>query len=245
MSIRHTRGVGYSASAPSEGQLVVRHKYTPLDGTHPAILCLHSHNAVLDQFTPGVHTDADPGGHVWMLAQAGYILVAGELGGISPWFNATEMARIDELYSYALSIGAKSGKVGIMGYSMGGGAALNWIKRNVAKVSAAWLWSPVTDLDWARTAQASWGTEIAADYPSGSAGYNIHDEPASWRGIGIPIEIAHATDDTVVPSSQSDAFVSAVNDPLVTKRTVSTGDHVDLFKNVPESETVQFFKAHL
>lgn len=241
MSIRHTRGIGYSAAAPNEGQLLVRHKATPLDGTAPAILCCHSHNATLDQYTPGVPSDADPGWHVWMLAQAGYVVLAVEAAGIAPWSNAAAMARIDDAYTYAMAQGARPGKVGVMGYSMGGLTALNWIKRNAGKVDRAWLWAPVTDLDWART-QGAWGAEINAAYPSGSAGFNVHDEPQSWRGL-CPITLAHAADDTLVPSSQTDAFVAAVNDPLVTKRPVASGGHVDLFHNVPEAETVRFFRG--
>jgi fermentation-respiration switch protein FrsA (DUF1100 family) len=244
MSIRHTRGVGYSATAPSEAQLFVRHKRTKVDGTVPVIICCHSHNATLDQYTPGVPTQVDPGWHVWMLAQAGYLLLAVEHAGIAAWSNAATMARMDDAYAYAMTLGAKTGKVGIIGWSMGGLTALNWIKRNPTLVGASWLWAPVTDLDWART-QSTWGTEITAAYPSGSAGYNIHDEPASWRGISVPINVAHAPDDAVVPSSQTDAFVTAVNDTNVTKRVVSSGGHVDLFSHVPESETVQFFKARL
>lgn len=242
MSIRHARGAGYSATAPAEAQLLVRHKRTKMDGSVPAILCCHSHNATLDQYTPGVPTEVDPGWHVWMLAQAGYPLLAVEHGGQAGWSNQAVMDRMDDAYAYAVAQGAKAGKVGVMGWSMGGLTALNWIKRNPTKVAAAWLWCPVTDLDWARTAQASWGTEIAADYPAGSAGFNVHDEPASWRGV-CPIRIAHADDDAVVPSSQTDAFVAAVNDPLVTKRGVAAGGHTDIFSHVPESETVQFFKA--
>lgn len=244
MSIRHTRGKGYSATSPNEGQLLVRHEATKMDGTVPAILCCHSHNDTLDQFTPGVPTEADPGWHIWMLAQAGYIVLAVEAAGIAPWSNQAAMDRINDAYDYAMVQGAKPGKVGVMGYSMGGLTALNWIKRNAAKVAAAWLWAPVTDLDWART-QGTWGTEITAAYPSGSAGFNVHDEPQSWRGLGIPIRAAHADDDTLVPSSLTDTFVAAVNDPLVTKRPVATGAHVDLFRQVPESETVQFYKAYL
>lgn len=245
MSIRHTRGTGYSATAPAEGQLFIRHKRTPMDGSRSMILCCHSHNAVLDQYTPGVQTDIDPGWHAWMLAQAGYPLLAVEHGGIAGWSNQAVMDRMDDAYAYAMSLGAKPGKVGIMAWSMGGLTALNWIKRNVAKVACAWLWAPVTNLDWARTAQASWGTEIVADYPSGSAGFNVHDEPQSWRGTGIPMVLAHADDDTVVPSSHTDSFVTAVADSGVTKRTISTGGHVDLFRQVPQSETAGFFKLFL
>jgi dienelactone hydrolase len=244
MSVGHTRGTGYSATAPSEGQLMVKHKRTPLDGTAPAILCCHSHNATLDQYTPGVPTDIDPGWHAWMLAQAGYLVFAFELAGQTAWSDQAAMDRLLDGYNHATARGARPGKVGVMAWSMGGLTALNWIKRNTAKVACAWLWAPVTDLDWART-QGTWGTEITTDYPAGSAGFNVHDEPQSWRGIGVPITVAHAGDDTTVPSSQTDAFVGAVGDPLVVKRTVSSGGHVDLFSHVPESETVQFYQAHL
>lgn len=244
MSIGHTRGTGYSAAVPAEKQLLIHHKRTPLNGSAPAILCCHSHNNTLDQYTPGLPTEADPGWHAWMLAQAGYLVLAVEAAGQTAWSDQASMDRLTDAYNYVIAQGAKAGKVGVMGYSMGGLTALNWIKRNVAKVACAWLWAPVTDLDWART-QNTWGTEITADYPAGSAGFNVHDEPQSWRGIGVPIVAAHADDDTTVPSSQTDAFIAAVGDPLVTKRRVATGGHVDLFRSVPEAETTRHFLTHL
>lgn len=243
MSIRTTRGTGYSVAAPTESQLLVRHKRTPLNGTAPAIICMHSHGGDVSQYHPGVPTIADPGWHVWMLAQAGYLVLAVDHGGVATWSNATTMSRVDDAYTYVMNLGAKSGKVGVMGWSMGGLTALNWIKRNPTKISCAWIWSPVSDLTWARS-NVTWGPEITTAYPSGSAGYNVADEPASWRGIA-PMKIAHATDDTVVPSTQTDTFVAAVNDPLVSKRTVQTGGHIALFEQVPESETTKFYKTYL
>lgn len=243
MSIQVFRGKGYAPSAPNESQLLIYHKNTPLNGTVPVILCAHAHNGDVSHYQPGVPTEIDPGWHVWMLAQAGYILLATDNAGPAAWSDAAAMARLDDAYAYAMAIGGKPGKVAMMGWSMGGMTTLNWIKRNVSKVLCAWLWAPVTDLDWARTV-SNWTAEITADFPGGSAGYNIHDEPQSWRGIGVPMMLAHAPDDTVIPSTHTDTFVAAVNDPLVTKRVVSSGGHVDLFSHVPESETVNFYKAY-
>lgn len=239
-------GAGYSSVVPAEKYVLLKHKRTPTDGTAPGILCFHAHNADISVFMPGLPTDTDAGAHAAMLAQAGFIVLAIEAAGIAAWSKQAAMDRADDAYAFltdpAGKIRARPGKISIMGHSMGGQTSLNWIKRNLNKVNGAWLWAPVTNLDWART-QFNWGPEIAAAYPSGSAGFNIHDEPESWRNIGIPLRLAHATDDAVIPSSHTDAFVAAVNDPLVTKRPVATGGHIGLFEQVPESETTAFFKA--
>jgi dienelactone hydrolase len=155
------------------------------------------------------------------------------------------------------ALGAAPGKIGIMGWSMGGLVGLNWMKRNPDLVGAAWFWAPCTDLDWAHrtsgytpsytffTAGAGYQAEIdtaySSNYTINSIGHKIYDEPESWQGI-CPIKIVHATDDAVVPYAQSTSFVANVSDALVTMRSPDiTGDHTNLFSNIQTSEVVRFF----
>lgn len=240
-----SRGAGYSGASPLDNQLFIRRSDVRLDGTHPAVLCCHGHGGDSGQFQPFGKTGSSPGWHAWNLAMAGYLVLAVDHGAAphAEWSNQSAMDRLTDAYNYAMAQGAKPGKVGLFGWSMGGLTALNWIKRNPTLAACAWLWAAVTDLDWARL-NSSWGPEITTDYPSGSAGFNVHDEPTSWRGV-CPITFAHADDDSVVPPSLTDTFVSAVADPKVKKRSVPTGNHTALFTQVPSAETIAFFKANL
>lgn len=263
MSQYSSLGKGYSTSAPSETMMLIREKLTPTNGTHHGILCFHGHGGDSSQFEPfGQSTITAPGYHTWQLAEAGYIMGSIDAGGGTTWGNATAMSRATDGYTWlTTTAGAKTGKIGIMAWSMGGLAALNWIKRNPTLVAGALLWEPVTDLDWANSTagytpayggsvanNGTWSTEIAAaynPYSTASTGYRVRDEYSSWKGLGIPIKVIHASDDTTVPVAQSQSgFVPGVNDPNVTLRSpLPTGNHSGVFANVPSSETVAFFNG--
>lgn len=255
-----TYGVGYSASAPAEGYLIQRQKGIPLDNSVPLILGLHGHGGSAFTFMPSGDVNYQaPGYHARNLVEAGFAFLSVDDGGASAWGDAAALARIDDAIAWAHAQGYKTDKIGLMGYSMGGLAALNWIKRNAAKVAGAWLWAPATDLDFFNgtagyvpayanpnnAPQGAYSAEIQADYNpygAGSAGFRIHDEPASFRGIA-PIKIAQADDDATVPPAQNTSFVANVNDPLVTFREIANGGHTGLFAGVPAAEVVQFYEG--
>lgn len=255
MSVEVTNFSGYSATSPTDGALLFRRK-GQADGVGPAVVAIHGHGADSLTWIDSESTLA-PGRFCRYLAEEGYRVIAIDDGGGTTWGDQASVDRIADavawmqaargagMASYLSSGGAKSGKVGLMGWSMGAMAVLNYLKRNKPKVGAAWLWAPVTDLDWAR-AQAAWTAEVDAafggNYALNAPGYKVADEPATFRGVA-PIKLAHAADDATVPQSKSTSFVAAVNDPLVTMRNVATGGHSGAFQQVPVYETLQFFNA--
>lgn len=232
-------------------------------GGSKAVIGLHGADGSSLQFSPTQNV----GPHSTMLARRGYTIFGIDAGGLHPFSDPDEMTAIDTAVTYVLGSGGCSGpKVGIMAWSMGGLAALNYIKRNPAKVACAWLWAPLTDLRWAYSEagytpayggtvanNASWTSEIDADfntYATNSAGYRVVDEPASWRGIGVPIRVCQASDDAVIPPAMNtdatNGFVAKVNDPLVTLRTpLPTGGHTALFGSIPYDEVASFFASYL
>lgn len=248
-----TKGIGYSTSAPTEGQLLIAANGTRFDGSHPGVICFHGHGGDSLQYLPNASPSlTGPGYHAWRLAEAGYIVLAIDDAGGVAWSGPPAMSRADDAYAKLTApvasggYGAKAGVIGLVGWSMGGLTVLNWMKRNTTKVAATWLWAPVTDLDWAE-AQAAWKTEIDtafSPYSTASVGYRVHDEYPSWR-LGIPIEVAHAADDTTVPQSQSQAFVTGVNDPAVTFRSIASGGHIGLFGSVTDREFIAQFRQAL
>lgn len=262
MSQYASRGVGYSGTTPTENMLLIREKSAPLDGTRKGILCFHGHGGTCDQFDPnGPSSSLGPGYHAWQLAEAGFLVGAIDDAGGTAWSDQSAMDRATDGYSWLGSVGARSGKVGLVGWSMGGLTVLNWIKRNPTLVAGAWLWAPCSDLDWANSTSGytpayggsvanngTWSTEIQADYnpyASASNGFRVRDEYASWQGLGVPIKVCHASDDTTVPVAQSQTgFVPGVNDSSVTLRSpVPTGNHSGLFGSVPASEVLAFFEG--
>jgi len=264
MSQYSSRGIGYSVTAPTETMMLIREKLSPTDGTYHGILCFHGHAGDSSQFEPfGQSTITAPGYHTWQLAEAGYLMGSIDAGGGTAWSNSAAMDRATDGYNWLTgTAGAKTGKIGLMGWSMGGMTALNWAKRNPTLVAGVLLWAPATDLDYFHSTSgytpaygsalpnnAGWTSEIDASYGSPyattSTGYRIRDEYSSWAGLGIPIRVIHASDDTTIPVAQSqNGFVPGVNDANVTLRTpLPTGNHTGLFANVPSSETVAFFNG--
>lgn len=227
-------------------------------------LCFHGHAADATQYAD---IPANVGESAAMLAkEADYAVMSMSAGGTS-WGNAAAMTAASNAYAYLTSTSAflapgasATAKIGVIGWSMGALGALNWIKRNPTKVAWAWLWAPVIDLRWVDrlagytpawtpsfVATTAWQAEVNAAFPGGivGVGYDPMQEPASWRGLGIPITVCRATDDITVPPASSAYFVSQVNDPLVKLRTPDiTGGHAGLFQNVPVGEVVAFANSH-
>jgi dienelactone hydrolase len=237
---------GYAgASYPNEGSLFMYRRNQPA-GEGPGIICLHGRGGTCLQYVAHTARDFAPGWGAYLLAREGYrVLAIDDMGGAA-WGNQTSTDRINDAIAYLQSTGgAKAGKVGIMGWSMGGIAALNWLDQNPVKHACSWLWCPATDLDYFHN-NATYTAEIDAAYPTyatSSVGQSPAATPANYRNVG-PIKIVHASDDTTIPLSQSQAFVTAVNDPKVTLTQV-IGGHTALFGQVTDSQIVSHFKANL
>lgn len=214
------------------------------DGTSRLVIALHGHNGTASQLA---QNHAFVGRHAAALVRSGrYMVLAVSAGGGVAWSNPASQTSIAAGVTYGASRGAKSGKYGLLGYSMGGFTALNRVKRDAANVAGALLWAPLTDLAWANSSNGAWATEIATAFGSyaATAGYRVSDEPATYSATNVPIRIVHATDDATVPYSQSTSFVAATSSPNITVRTPAiTGGHTGLFKNVSDEETIAFFDS--
>lgn len=256
MSVRTLYQKGFSAANPTFASLLVYEKNTMFDQSRPLIIALHGHGGGAVQYQPGGVIPAV----AEALANAGYIFLSIDTGSAS-WASDAAMTAITDAVNWVASK-VKVGKIGVMGYSMNGLGALNWIKRNPTKVAAAWLWNPLLDLDWARSTVgysppeggasanvAGWTTEIDAaygnDYATNGPGHKVMDEPASYR-LGIPIKVSSSSDDATVPIAQARYWLAQVNDPLVTQRLPEpTGGHVNGIHAVPTDEVISFFKSYL
>lgn len=227
------------------------------DGTSRLVVCLHGHGTPgNDTLTPlQFNQNVGPGRAPMALARTGrYVVLGIEAAGATSWSKPAVMDRIDSAVAAARARGAKLGKYGLLGWSMGGLEVANKIKRDAANIAAAWTWAAMVDLDFAHSTAGhvpsagnpTWTVEIEASFGTwaASAGYRAWDEPESFRDLSVPWKLCHATDDTVVPQSVSVDFVADVDDPLVTMRVPNVlGDHTMLFANVPDEEIVAFYDA--
>lgn len=256
MSVRTKYEKGYSASNPIFASLLTYDYAYTFDRSKKGIIALHGHGGSALQYIGGGAIRKHPAA----LAKAGYVVLAVDLGSTS-WSSDAALAAVTDAHTW-LANKVADGKIGIMGYSMGGLTSLNWIKQNSEKVAAVWLWNPLLDLDWAHSTVgyvppeggsvanvSGWVTEIDAAYSgnfaTNSVGHKVMNEPITYR-LGIPIKVCSAVDDTTIPISHGRYFVGQVNDPLVTQRLPEpTGGHGNTSINVPTQEVVDFYKAYL
>lgn len=205
-----------------------------------AIITLHGHGGTFSQMMPFWAG----GDHTRVLVEAGYQVFCIDAGGQFTWDNDTAMAAITAAYNYLLANGMLGTKVGVIGWSMGGGNALQWIKLNSAKVSGALLWAPMTDLDYfcypGGVATAEGDAAYGGNYAVNSAGHKIANELTTWKDK-CPIKIYHGQSDSTVPYAKSQAFVAAVNQPQVTMNLMPGADHTSVIWSVPGKTVVDWF----
>lgn len=227
------------------------------DATSRLVIALHGHGvAGQDTDTPQAYNqNTGAGAGAMALARTGrYIVCSIQADGSTSWSNPRVMTAINAAVTSMRTKGARAGKYGLLGWSMGGLEVANQIKRDHANIAAAWTWAPAIDLDFVFSTaghtpianNATWTTEATTAFGSyaASAGYRVADEPASYRGLGVPWKIVHATDDTTVPPSISSSFVTAVNDPSITLRAPAvTGGHTGLFSAIADAELVAHFDS--
>ena len=252
MSVKGYYGINIGAG-PNEGTVVLANKLgLKKDGTERACLFFHGHGA--DALTWRMNTTG-AGKFSTELAERGWVSIADDFAGGTPWANDANMTDIDAVYNFAVGNSTPfypycSTKVDVVGWSMGGLEALNWIKRNPAKVNRAVLWCPATELDYFHNTapnKATYAPEIDAAYPGGAAtwaGHEPNKEPTAYRGLP-PIRIYHGDADTTVPLAQSQGFASAVNDPNLALHVVPGGTHTNLFGLVSVDEVADFLRGRV
>jgi alpha-beta hydrolase superfamily lysophospholipase len=239
--------------AISAGEDYILHHGTNerFDGRTKLIVATHGHGGSAAHLQQNAQFNGRP---LFAAVASGRYMVLGiNAAGPATFGNQTSVDSIGTAVTYAVARGARAGKYALCGYSMGGGVALNRVKQDYANISGALLYAPLSDLDWAYNTVGHTPVSGSGVYPgeidtafgsyAATAGFRIWDEPASFRH-GVPILIAHATDDATVPYSLSTSFVSNVNQPYVTVRSPAiTGGHTGLFANIPDSDVVSFFDS--
>ena len=244
MSIRTLYGTSLYQSG--EASLLIYRKDTLFNGTAKGILAFHGHGASAAVFTPEATGNTFAiGTHAAALAEAGYIVASIDAGGGVAWGNSAAMTAVTNAYDWLTStVGAATGKVGLLGWSMGGLTALNWAKSNKPKVATCYLFAPATDLDYFHD-NATYTAEIDAayggNYAINSVGYNPIDDASTFTNAGIPMRLLHGTADAMVPPAQTTTYVAAVNDSEVTEKVLTGAGHTGQFGYISVDETAHYF----
>lgn len=235
-------GQGIYRGSGTEAHLLGEPRYHKRDQTRPGVVFIHGHGGDALQYQPGL---AGPGVMFNNLVQAGFVCLSIDAGGPTPWADDDELTAISQAVTYLQNVIKVAGKVNIFGWSMGGLASLNWVKRNPILTNRAVMWAPATDIAYFHANSPGYATEIDADYGGAAgwatniAGHSPITETQNYRGLPR-IRIYQGLNDTTVPPSQTQTFVSTVNDPNLALVTLPTGTHVNLFGLVTVNEVADF-----
>lgn len=243
-------GTNFGLYVPNENSMILRPTRYVAPADRRVILAFHGHQPPTVPPATGGELGWLPGwpggDHTQTLADDGYTILSIDGGGGSTWNNNAMLAAADGAYNYALStLGMAGTKVGLFGWSMGGGSVLQWLKSNAARVACCMAWAPMTDLDYFHangTYTAEIDTAYGGNYAANSPGHKIADEYTTWRNKGA-IRLLHGTADSTVPVAKSAAFVAGVGQPQVDLVQLAGADHTSLFGAYPTANTLSFFDA--
>lgn len=238
------RGTGYYYTA--EGHLALLPKTWKGDGTVRGIIYCHGAIQTEAQMIDATNY---PGlvSIMRAIADAGFPVLGIYAGG-DQWGNATGKARVTDGVTYLQgTLGAKAGKVALIGGSMGGLTILNWAKDNLASVACAVGIVPVSDVsDMVTNNRGSLAASINTAYSTWNeatmgATYNPHTYAASGLA-GLRYKCWYGASDTIVIPSTVTDVVSAIG---ATATGVSVaGDHTTALNNIPPADVVSFLNTY-
>lgn len=216
---------GKSRYASGENDVVVR----PSVYWSPKLAVIHVHGV-----------EAGAGAADWMsvpvripifksIADSGYTIIAGDLGGSGTWGNETAQNHMSSAYTYSQSLsGVRAGKVILVAQSMGAVNAMVWAKNNKSKVAAVVLIIPVCNLsDLAEN--SIYGDSIRAAY-GGSYSEAVNGaarNPKTFSSslTGIPFQIWYGIDDTLCKPADTLALAAGIGANVEMRP--CTGGHAD------------------
>jgi hypothetical protein len=199
---------GIGEYAASEAHVLSVRCDTPLNSTVRGLMWSHpgTHNARVDAVTTHRYI-ADS------FAEVGYVVLATDMGGPSPWGNNAARDRAIDTASYLRIRGASSESLVAAGASLGTPAALYWALNHPFDVAAVALIVPTVDInDIYVNNRAGLAARIAAAWGSASAWEAAEPtrNPINYAAdLTFPIGIWYAPDDPVCVRASIEAFAAA------------------------------------
>lgn len=244
MTIAAARGVGV-ITAGENHLVMVPKNYVP-NGTRPGILFAHGYGAVE---TVALDRGGWPTQAALIAEIASHWPVLSCTYGGDQFGNDIAQARMTAAKTYLQGpLGAKAGKIGIIGISMGGGLMMAWARANPTLVSCMVGLIPLSDLNDVfvnnRTGTGTAGVNAAygGAYDDNVQGPTHNPTKFASQLAGIPTQIWYATDDTVVIPSTVVPVGTAIGAEMHTL----TGGHLDgSFAGIDTQVVLDFLSAHL
>lgn len=185
------------------------------------------------------------------IAALGYNCFSGQHGGPQTWGNQTALNAMTQSYNHIQTLsGTTPGKIALVGNSMGGLAALNWAKANIAKVSCIVGVIPVINVtDIKVNDRQGYGSIINAAYGGSwlEATYGASYNPATIAASGVyddtPMLFFYGTTDTLCVPEAIQAFKTTVGDN-VTLVPIVGGHEISTYNAVNHQTIVDFITAN-
>lgn len=215
MSRWHSYGVGqYRAS---ESHTFIGNRLYALDSTKPPILVCPGRGQTSDnEVLTGWIGDV-----VAALAEAGFPVLAADMGGTTSHGNAASAAAVGDARTYANApFGAKSGKVGLLGTSMGALPALRYYMDNPGNVACFCGGVPNVNLQNVHdVTRPDIATEIETAH-GGAGGYatyltNYNPSAHTSSFAGLPMQLHYSTDDNNITPSTVTSFGAATGAQVI------------------------------
>lgn len=225
MSTHYITGI---AGIPTETVTIALPRKWARNGDKPAIILLPgTGEGTLFPFNPAV---AQP--LIKALTDAGFPV--GCATPINQWGNDYCRLWISSIRAHMQSVlGARAGKIGLIGLSQGGFNVLSWAGANPSLTGAVTGYLAPPDLEFAASAQG-YGTAVnnayGGTYSEATMGAQYNPQTMAENGAyaGIPIELVYASNDDIVPLSMQTAFKNAVGSNVIQVNGGATGHSWDV-----------------
>lgn len=216
------------------------------DGTKMGVIYCHGATGVAGQVVDGV-SFASLKAIMLAVAVAGYPIVSVYTG--DSWGNDYGMAQITAAKTFLQgAVGAKAGKIALIGGSMGGANVLNWAKRNLSSVACAVGFVPVSDISDIHTNNRGILTDnVNSAYGTWSEGtYGAARNPKTFAAAGDLsglrwLAFGGTTDVIVLKATVSDVCTSIGGTATYTE---VSGDHNSALASISASTVTDFLNTY-
>lgn len=236
-----------TGSSIGESNLALLPKGYLRDGTRRGIVFCHGAGVTelyaIDQSSPNMAA------LLRAIVDAGYPVLASLCAG-NNWGNDGGIAKVSAARTYLQgTLGAKSGKVILIGNSMGGCLSYAWARANLTSVACIVGILPVSDLnDIVTNNRGGLGAEASGAYSGGysEATYGATHNPVNFAAqlSGLPIQAWSASDDTIVVPSTVTAFAAGVGSSVETHNTLTGGHSDSTYGQISAATVLTFLAAH-
>lgn len=238
--------------APGEACLTIR-PAVPRNVTRPGVLFVHGAGSTATYCIDPYGRQSSLTGAI---AQAGYVGMSGDHGGVNTWGNSTAMVRLSAAYAFLQGQpGVTPGKVFLISGSMGGLTSLNWAAANPDKVAGIVSVIPVISPgDIVANHRTLAGTDYApmvnAAYTGGwsDAAYGATSSPRIMAATtaklrGIPMQLWYGLTDPLCIPAETEAFAASPG-MTVDLHPLPTGHEQASYSAVDHQAVIDFLAAH-